>query len=163
MRPLRFTADLALGTVALVAVPVAVVGHRVRVLAEPALALVRDEVTRQLAEALDVVVPAAVAQVLQRLDLTKLVEDNVDIEHIVESIDLVALTNEIIAEIDLPEIIRQSTGSVASETLRGVRMQAITADDAVARLGERFRLRRARPTTAPAGPVIPAGPVPDPL
>ena len=71
-----------------------------------------------------------------------MVEQYVDVEHIVESVDLVAITNQIIAEIDLPEIIRQSTGSVASETVRGVRMQAISADDAVGRLGERFRLRR---------------------
>ena len=161
MRPLRLTADLALGAVALTAVPVAAAGHRVRVLAAPVLALVRDEVTRQLAEALDVVVPTAVAQVLQRIDLTALVEQNVDVERIVESVDLVGITNQIIAEIDLPEIIRQSTGSVASETLRGVRMQAITADDAVSRLGERFRLRRAR--AVPAIQVGASGPVPEPL
>jgi hypothetical protein len=158
VRPLRFTADLALGAVALAAIPVAAAGHRVRELAEPAVGLVRDEVTRQLAEALDVVVPAAVAQVLQRLDLTKIVEEYVDVEEIVEGLDLVAITNQIMAEIDLPEIIRQSTGSVASETLRGVRMQAITADDAVSKLGERFRLRRARPV-----PALPAGSVPEPL
>ena len=158
MQPLRFTADLALGAVALVAIPVAAAGHRVRVMAEPAVSLVRDEVTRQLAEALDVIVPAAVAQVVQRLDITSIVEQNVDVEHIVGSVDLVGITNQIIAEIDLPEIIRQSTGSVASETLRGVRMQAITADDAVTKLGERFRLRRARPV-----PALPAGPVPEPL
>jgi hypothetical protein len=164
VRPLRFTADLALGAVALAAIPVAAAGHRARELAEPAVALVRDEVTRQLADALDVVVPAAVAQVLQRLDLTKIVEEYVDVEEIVEGLDLAAITNQIMTEIDLPEIIRQSTGSVASETLRGVRMQAITADDAVSKLGERFRLRRARPVPAlPALPAGPAGPVPEPL
>ena len=161
MRPLRFTADLALGTVALAAIPVAAAGRRVRVLAQPAVSLLRDEVTRQLAEALDVVVPAAVAQVLQRLDLTGIVEEYVDIEEIVEGLDLVAITNQIMAEIDLPEIIRQSTGSVASETLRGVRMQAITADDAVSKLGERFRLRRARPVAALPAPLAPV--VPEPL
>ena len=158
MRPLRFATDLALGAVALAAVPVVAVGHRVRELAQPAVSLLRDEITRELAEALDVAVPAAVAQVLQRLDLTKIVEEYVDVEEIVDGLDLVAITNQIMAEIDLPEIIRQSTGSVASETLRGVRMQAITADDAVTKLGERFRLRRARPV-----PALPAGPVPEPL
>jgi uncharacterized membrane protein YheB (UPF0754 family) len=148
------TADLALGAVALIAVPVAAVGHRVRVLAEPAVSLLRDEITRQLADALDVAVPAAVAQVMQRLDLTKIVEEYVDVEEIVGSMDLAAITNQIMAEIDLPEIIRQSTGSVASETLRGVRMQAITADDAVSKLGARLRLRRAHPVV-PVVPVVP--------
>ena len=161
MRPLRLTADLALGAAALIAIPVSAVGHRVRVLAEPVVSLLRDEITRQLTEALDVAVPAAVAQVLQRLDLTKIVEEYVDVEEIVDGLDLVAITNQIMAEIDLPEIIRQSTGSVASETLRGVRMQASSADDAVSKLGERFRLRRARPV--PVVPAIPAGPVPEPL
>ena len=67
--------------------------------------------------------------------------------------DLVGLTNEVIAEVDLPEIIRESTGSVASETLRGVRMQSISGDDAVTRIVDRFRLRHRVPV--PAAPPAP--------
>lgn len=160
MRPPRLvaalvvaTADLATGVVVLAAVPVAAVGHRVRDVSRPAVSLVRDDLSRQVAAALDRLVPAAVDQVMRRIDVNALVEKYVDVEQLIAGMDLATLTNEIMAQIDLPEIIRQSTGSVASETLRGVRMQAISADDVVARLGGRLRLRRppqAVPLSLPA-------------
>jgi hypothetical protein len=130
------------GTAVVTVAPVSIVVRGVRWLVAPVVGRLRDELTRQLTETLDVVVPAVVEQVVSRIDLTELVRQHVDIERIVDGVDLAAITNEILAEIDLPEIIRQSTGSVASETVRGVRMQAISADDAVGRLSERFRLRR---------------------
>ena len=50
----------------------------------------------------------------------------------------------------LPEIIRESTGSMASDVVRDVRMQSIDADVAIARLIDRIlRRRRARRTDAP--------------
>jgi hypothetical protein len=58
--------------------------------------------------------------------------------------DLIALANEIIDGVDLPEIIRESTGSMASETVQGVRMQSIGADQAVSRAVDRLLLRHAR-------------------
>src|SRR6478609_5817137 len=78
----------------------------------------------------------------------------IDITAILDRIDLAGLAEEVIAEIDLPEIIRESTGSMASETVRGVRMQGITADEAVGRAVDRFRLRRTR-TVAPVPPEAP--------
>ena len=49
--------------------------------------------------------------------------------------------------IDLPEIIRESTGSMASEVVRDVRMQSIDADVAIARIVDRLiRRRRERRT-----------------
>ncbi len=100
--------------------------------------------------------------VVERLDLDRIVRDGVDLDGIVatvdidaiaariditailDRIDLAGLAEEVIAEIDLPEIIRESTGSMASETVRGVRMQGITADEAVGRAVDRFRLVRSR-------------------
>ncbi|KAA9150313.1 hypothetical protein FPZ12_041465 [Amycolatopsis acidicola] len=58
--------------------------------------------------------PAAVTDVLDRLDLTGIVRDVLD-------------------EIDLPGIIRASTGSVATESVRDVRIRMVAADDAVSR------------------------------
>lgn len=105
--------------------------------------------------------------VIDRLDLTEIVKRRVDIDELVatvdldaaaarldvdaviDRVDLVGLVQEVIAAIDLPEIIRESTGSVASETLRGVRMQSITGDDAIARVVERMRLHRARGGATP--------------
>ena len=77
----------------------------------------------------------------ERLDINAVVR-TVDIDSIIDRIDLVALANEVIDEIDLPGIIRQSSGSLASESVRNVRIQSIEADRAVERVIDRFRLRR---------------------
>jgi hypothetical protein len=111
------------------------------------------------------------ALVAQRVDLNRLVNDvdldavaarldvdgvvrTVDLDAIIARVDLVGLAEQVINAIDLPEIIRESTGSVASDTVRGARMQGIAADDAVgeavSRAVDRLRFRRNR--TAPAGP-----------
>ncbi|WP_432875011.1 hypothetical protein ACQPYH_23265 [Kribbella sp. CA-245084] len=85
----------------------------------------RTELGRQLSVALDRMVPAVAAEVLARIDMAGLAEG-------------------VIAEVDLAEMIRQSTGSVASDTVRGVRLQGISGDEAVGRVVARLRLRRTR-------------------
>jgi len=86
--------------------------------------------------------------VLDRMDLTATVLRRVDLVRVVDAVldqmDLIALANEIIEGVDLPEIIRDSTGSMASETVKGVRMQGIGADQAVDRAIDRLLLRRTR-------------------
>lgn len=106
--------------------------------------------------------------VIARLDLDRIVRERVDLDGIVatvdidavaaridldaviERIDLAGLAQDVIAEVDLPEIIRESSGAMASDTVRGVRMQGIAADEAVARAVDRFRLRRSH--RRPGGP-----------
>jgi hypothetical protein len=62
---------------------------------------------------------------------------------VVDQLDLAAMARQVINEIDLPEIIRVSTGSVASESVRDVRIQAISADQTVASwFGRMLRPRR---------------------
>jgi hypothetical protein len=182
----------------------------------------RDELKRELTAMLDSMVPAVVAAVLQRvdltetvkryvdldsivaevdldaaavrldldafldrLDLTKIVKERVDLDDLVaavdldkvvarldldavvvrldldaliDRIDLVGLAEGVIAEVDLPEIIRESTGSVASDTVRGVRMQGISGDEALGRAVGRLRLRRGRRAAAtPSGDGPPVG------
>lgn len=102
-----------------------------------------------------------VAAILERIDLTQVVTEQVDLDVIARGIDLdavigrvdlAALANEVIAAIDLPEIIRESSGSLASETMRSVRMQGIDADRTVERVIDRLRRHRAlRPDDGPAG------------
>ena len=121
-----------------------------------------------------VLVPAVTAAVLDRLDLTALVRERValdaivaevdvdaiaatvdvdaiarriDLDAIVDRLDLVALTNRAIEGVDLAEIIRESTGSVTGEMVRGVRMQGVAADRAVSGLVDRL-LRRGPPPVA---------------
>ena len=92
--------------------------------------------------------------VINRLDLTAIVLNHVDLDALVDAvlarIDLVGLAEEVIDAVDLPEIIRESTGSMASETVRGARMQGIHADEAVGRAVDRILLRRGR--RHPRGP-----------
>jgi hypothetical protein len=95
----------------------------------------RAELERQLSVMLDRLVPAVAAEVMKRIDMAGLAEG-------------------VIAEVDLAEIIRQSTGSVASDTVRGVRMQGISGDQAVGRVVGRLRLRR-RPTDPGVTPAQP--------
>ena len=97
----------------------------------------RSQVLVEVGAVLDRLIPAVVSELLNRVDLDKLVQQNVDV---------VTLAEEVIAEIDLPAIIRDATGSVASDTLLGVRMQSISADEAIGRAMDRFRLRLGRRT-----------------
>ena len=183
----------------------------------------RAELSRQVEELLDGWVPVIVAMIVQRLDLTRLVEENVDLDEIVATVDLdaavarvdldaavrrvdldaavslvdldaivatvdldaavarvdiagiidrvdldavvatvdldgavarvdfdaiidridvIGIVEEVLDVIDLPAIIRDSTGSMASETVRGARMTSITADDAISRAVDRALFRR---------------------
>ena len=91
--------------------------------------------------------------VLDRMDLTTTVLTRVDLVKVVDAVldqmDLIALANEVIEGVDLPEIIRDSTGTMASETVNGVRMQGIGADQAVGRAVDRLLLRHSRSNGTP--------------
>jgi len=76
-----------------------------------------------------------------------------DVDAVIGRIDLVAMVEEVIAAIDLPAIIRDSTGSITSETIRGARMTGISADDAISRSVENHLFRRRRRRVAPADPL----------
>jgi hypothetical protein len=73
-----------------------------------------------------------------------------DLDAVIGRIDLVAMVEEVIAAIDLPAIIRDSTGSMASETIRGARMTGISADEAISRSLENHLFRRRRKPVTPA-------------
>jgi hypothetical protein len=88
--------------------------------------------------------------VIDRIDLdavaAKLDVDAVmaraDLDAVIERIDIVGIIEEVLDVIDLPAIIRDSSGSMASETVRGVRMTGINADDALSRVVDRALFRR---------------------
>jgi len=92
-----------------------------------------------------------VERVVSRLDLTGLVIRHVDLDAVIEEVDVAGLVEDVIADIDLPTIIRDSTGAMASETVRSARMTGISADEAISRSVERHLFRRRRsPTTTDA-------------
>lgn len=115
--------------------------------------------------------PRIVDAVLDQLDLTEIVKERVDLDAVVREVDvdavaarididaliarldLIGLARSVIEGVDLPEIVRDSTGSMASEGVRTVRMQTIDADERVNRLVDRLLLRhQGRRTAAPAAP-----------
>lgn len=114
-----------------------------------------------------------VDRALDGLDLTQLVIDRVDIDELVAQADfdavidrvpIVSLANYVIEEIDLPQIIRQSTGGIATEGVNAIRVQGVSADQLVSRLADRILLRRGgRKVDAPGDPQSPEtapGPAP---
>jgi hypothetical protein len=105
----------------------------------------------------DLVAGVDLDKVVARLDLDAVVV-RLDLDALIDRIDLVGLAEGVIAEVDLPEIIRESTSSVASDTVRGVRMQGISGDEALGRAVGRLRLRRSRRAAA-APPVDGSPPV----
>lgn len=85
--------------------------------------------------------------VLDQIDLTALVRERVDIDAIVADvdidaiiarIDLIGLADQIIDGVDLPAIIRESTGTVTAEVMTDVRTQTARADDVVAGFVDRM-------------------------
>jgi hypothetical protein len=92
-----------------------------------------------------------VAAVIDRVDIDSVV-DRIDIDGVVDRVDLLALARYVVDGIDLAGLIRTSTGSVASEVVRGVRSQGADADQAVERVVDRLLLRRHGRRTGPAEP-----------
>ncbi len=68
--------------------------------------------------------------VVDTVDLDRQVS-RVDLDTAISRVDLIALANFVIDGVDLPDIIRDSTGSLSAEAVRGVRSQGMQADDAV--------------------------------
>jgi hypothetical protein len=67
---------------------------------------------------------------------------HIDVNALLDRLDLNTMARQVVADIDLAEIIRDSTGTLASETVRGLRMQGIEADERVSRIVDKALLRR---------------------
>lgn len=98
---------------------------------------------------------------LDELDLTALVQERVDIDALVATVDMNAVIDQLpiidIAEyviemVDLPAIIRQSTGGVATDAIDAARMRSYATDLAIARIVDRVLPRRGRNLQAPGDP-----------
>lgn len=125
----------------------------------PVLAAVlnRLDLTRLVIERVDLT--RVVQATLDQMDLTQLVLDRVDVDRIVDKADLeriidrlplVDLANYIVDEVDLPRIIRESTGGIATDAMNAVRIQSIGVDQMMTRITDAMLLRRkSRVTTAP--------------
>ena len=102
----------------------------------------RARTVEQVEALLDQWLPALVEMVVSRLDLTNLVIRNLDVEGILAAVDVDALVQKVLADLDLPAIIRESSGSLAAEAVRGARMTGITVDEAIGQAVQRRLFRR---------------------
>jgi hypothetical protein len=73
----------------------------------------------------------------------------VDIDAILARVDLPGLTEQVIDEVDLGEIIRESTSTMASETVDALRVQGMRVDGLVSRIVDRILLREGQRQTGP--------------
>ena len=98
---------------------------------------------------------------LDELDLTQIVLERVDLDAIVaavpldpviERLPIVDIAEYVIEQVDLPQIIRESTGGVASDAVDAVRLTSYRADTTAARLIDRVLPRRGRRLDAPVDP-----------
>jgi hypothetical protein len=80
-------------------------------------------------------------RILARVDVNELAA-RVDLAAMVERLDLAKIAEEVIEELDVGELIRDSTGSMATETVEGIRVQGMNADIFVSRLVDRAFGRR---------------------
>jgi hypothetical protein len=88
----------------------------------------RERVTPQAEAFLQQVVEGVVARI--------------DFEAVVDRIDVATIARQVVDDIDLPDLIRDSTGTLTSEGLVGLRMQGIEADERVSKIVDKVLLRR---------------------
>lgn len=132
----------------------ALVGEFVRRLApELATAVVQQLDVETLIEQLPI--DAVLARVdldalLLRIDLDALLDridvgaimDRVDVGKIMSRVDIAPIANEVLDEVDIGAIVRESTGSITGDMVDGGRVTAMRVDDFVARVVDRVLFRR---------------------
>src|SRR5829696_2741164 len=86
--------------------------------------------------------------IVQRLDVDAIAA-RIDLDAIVARVDLPGLTEQVIDEVDLGEIIRESSSTMATETVDALRVQGMRVDGLVSRVVDRILLRQGERQTGP--------------
>lgn len=135
------------------------------------VAMVQTVVARTVNSALDATVPVVATAIVDRIDLKPIVEraigelnltdivlQNVDVdavvaqanlEPIIDRLPLADLAEYVIDQIDLPAIIRSSTGGIAVDALSATRVTSMAADAVIGRVTDALLLKRRRNTASP--------------
>ena len=116
-----------------------------------------DEIVRRvdidaIAERIDldaIVTRIDLDAIVARVDLDAIVA-RVDLDAILARVDLPGLTEQVIDEVDLGEIIRESSSTMASETVDALRVQGMRVDGLVSRIVDRVLLRQGQRQTGPS-------------
>jgi hypothetical protein len=77
-----------------------------------------------------------------RMDLNKIAE-RINVEAILRRLDLAAIAKEVMDELEVNELIRESAGSMTTETVDALRVQGVNADRLVSRIVDRVLRRSA--------------------
>jgi len=93
--------------------------------------------------------------IVARIDLDAVVA-GVDIDAILARVDLPGLTEQVIDEVDLGEIIRESSSTMASETVDALRVQGMRVDGLVSRIVDRILQREGLRQTGPLREELPS-------
>ena len=93
--------------------------------------------------------------IVDRMDLDVIVA-RVDIDAILARVDLPGLTEQVIDEVDLGEIIRESSSTMASETVDALRVQGMHVDGLVSRIVDRILQREGQRQTGPIREELPS-------
>ncbi len=88
-------------------------------------------------------------EVVDTVDIERVVE-RVDVTSIVDRLDLATIAQEVIDDVDLPRIIRESSGAMASESIQTVRVQGMNADALVSRIVDKVLRRESRDLDPPS-------------
>jgi hypothetical protein len=96
-------------------------------------------------------------QVVDRLDLDRVagrididaIAARIDVDAVVARLDLAGLSEQVLDEVDLGELIRESSGTMATETVDALRVQGMRADRLLSRVVDRLLQRKGERHTDP--------------
>ncbi|MEU7580853.1 hypothetical protein AB0B50_24980 [Streptomyces sp. NPDC041068] len=108
-------------------------------------ALVSRVDAERIAERIDV------NRIAERVDVNR-VADRVDVDAVIARIDLVGLTRDVLNEIDLGRIVRDTGGGMTADTVDGIRLLGQRGDRSVNRFADRLLRRAAAAQDDGAGP-----------
>jgi hypothetical protein len=115
--------------------------------------------SRAVAEAAAAIAAAVVPAVVERIDVNTLLGkvdvdalvsridvnptlDQVDVDELAGRVDMGAVAREALEGVDLGDLIQESTAGIAIDTMEAVRVQAMNADELLARIVDRLLGRR---------------------
>ena len=89
-------------------------------------------------------------KIIDRVDVEKIIDrvnvdaivGRVDVQAIMGKVDIAPMANEIIAEVDIGAIVRESTGSITGDAVDSGRVSAMRLDDFGDRIVDRILFRR---------------------
>lgn len=75
--------------------------------------------------------------IIERVDVNRIIQERVDVDGVIERADVIGVARDILQQLDLPEIIRESSGTMGTETVEGLRLRGMDADLSLSRLVDR--------------------------